>query len=170
MLTLNANGRPATFNKGAFHHLLHEISKSNHINIGDLEEQLGRAVYKSKDTIHKWHTKGPVGPDTFDSVERLAIALNLSSPAPLLHFIDGGNRSVDQLNDRQINAAKRIYDICIWFLNEFCEFIYEDLHGIYLETLNSTDLLEEQAMETPDPYEIYDQTMTRLNTIIETYV
>ena len=49
---------------------------------------------------------------------KIAKTLGLSDWPLLTKEIDGGN-TMTQLTERQKNAAKRIYDVCIWFLSEF---------------------------------------------------
>lgn len=113
------NGKRAVFNKEGFRHLLKQKVLHEHSKMGELEEQLAGQLHVSADTVHKWHQAKSGGPGNFELVEELAAALKLSNCANLLIFIDDGGIEMEHLTDRQKNAAKRIYDLCIWFLYEF---------------------------------------------------
>lgn len=82
-----------------------------------LEEQIAEELQVAVDTVHGWHY-GKNAPSGIEYVKGLATALELKDYFLLLTEHDGG-QDMNQLTDRQMSAAKRIYDICIWFLSEF---------------------------------------------------
>ncbi len=112
------NGRRAEFNKLAFQHYVKEKARREKIAISKLEEQIGISVGVSRDAVHHWIYKQG-GPSDVERIVQLAKVLNVEDPAWLLTFIDDGGIEMERLTDRQKTAAKRIYDICIWFLYEF---------------------------------------------------
>lgn len=113
------DGRRAVFNKEGFQHLLKEKNRRKHIKIGELEKNLAEALSVSPDTIHKWRMTKGGGPSDSELVKDLANALGLTDCSKLLIYFDDGGMDMERLTDRQKTAAKRIYDLCIWFLYEF---------------------------------------------------
>lgn len=109
----------AVFNKEGFRHILKEKARQEHTTMGKLEEQLASNLYVSPDAVHKWHQANSGGPGSYEMVKKLAEAMELSDCSNLLMFINDGGIEMERLTDRQKTAAKRIYDICIWFLYEF---------------------------------------------------
>lgn len=109
----------AVFNKEGFRHVLKQKARQEHTTMGKLEEQLAGTLYVSPDAVHKWHQANSGGPGSYEMVKKLAEAMGLSDCSNLLTFIDDGGIEMERLTDRQKTAAKRIYDICIWFLYEF---------------------------------------------------
>ena len=83
-----------------------------------MEVQIANEIGVSPDTVHKWNYSGG-GPMDVDAVKRLAAALDISDPSLLFISNDDGGTTMQQLTDRQKAAAKRIFDICVWFLHEF---------------------------------------------------
>ena len=116
--TYSVNGQRATFNKIAFKHFMKEKSRDEKVSISKLEQLLADQLHVAANTIHKWNYNGG-GPSDYLMVRQLAEALNVTDSTKLLNFIDEGERNMTTLNDRQLSAVKRIYDICIWFLHEF---------------------------------------------------
>lgn len=109
----------AVFNKEGFRHILKEKARQEHTTMGKLEEQLASNLYVSPDAVHKWHQANSGGLGSYEMVKKLAEAMELSDCSNLLMFINDGGIEMERLTDRQKTAAKRIYDICIWFLYEF---------------------------------------------------
>ncbi len=112
------DGKPAVFHKKGFQHLLTQKSIKEKIAKSKLEVQIANEIGVSPDTVHKWNYSGG-GPMDVDAVKRLAAALDISDPSLLFISNDDGGTTMQQLTDRQKAAAKRIFDICVWFLHEF---------------------------------------------------
>lgn len=112
------NGRRAVFNKEGFRHLLTQKARKEKMAKSTLEVQISNSIGVSAETVHKWIYNGG-GPMDASMIDPLAKAMDISDPTLLLTFIDDGGMEMERLTDRQKNAAKRIYDICIWFLHEF---------------------------------------------------
>lgn len=113
------DGRTAVFNNAAFRYYLKKKTSNREApNLNELYYQLGTAVGRSADAVEKWYKLDEGGPSKLELVKQLAKALDLPDYTLLLNFTDGGI-PMEKLTDRQKDAAKRIYDICIWFLDEF---------------------------------------------------
>ena len=111
-------GRRAEFNKTAFCHYIKKKSRREKIPISKLEALIGENVGVSANAVHHWiYKKG--GPGDAEMIAPLARILDIADPAQLITFVDNGGTEMERLTDRQKTAAKRIYDICIWFLYEF---------------------------------------------------
>ena len=111
-------GRRAEFNKTAFYHYVKQKSRREKIAISKLEELIGESVGVSANAVHHWiYKKG--GPGDAEMIAPLAKILDIADPAQLIIFVDNGGTEMEHLTDRQKTAAKRIYDLCIWFLYEF---------------------------------------------------
>lgn len=111
-------GRRAEFNKTAFCHYVKQKSRREKIAISKLEELIGESVGVSANAVHHWiYKKG--GPGDAEMIAPLAKILDIADPAQLIIFVDNGGTEMERLTDRQKTAAKRIYDLCIWFLYEF---------------------------------------------------
>lgn len=116
--TYSVNGQRATFNKVAFQHFIRDKSRREKKSISKLEQDLAEELQVAANTIHKWNYNGG-GPIDYATVQLLSKALKINDATLLLNFIDDGENNMTKLNDRQLAAVKRIYDICIWFLHEF---------------------------------------------------
>lgn len=115
--TFNVDGRQMVFSFPAFKMVFETFRRKKDLRVGDLQEQLAKALKVSKDTVINWR-KGKNGPIDVDTIQRIASVLEIKDFKLLLSETDGGN-SMIQLTDRQITSAKKIYDKCIWFLSEF---------------------------------------------------
>lgn len=219
------NGRCAEFNNSACQYYVKEKMRRDKIKITKLEEQIGIALNVSRETVHHWiYRQG--GPSDMERIIRLANFLDVEDPAFLMTFLDNGGKDMEHLTDRQKTAAKRIYDICIWFLYEFnrtdgfndywldfkesgsedpesaiydlvegmigkinmvldqeyfdlrgcdiyddfCEYVSEDLYGIYDGKLSYGYRFEASANENPTTSQDYDKAMIRLLTIVDKYM
>ena len=111
------NGMQMVFNPTGLQSAITTKHRERNITKTALMEELAMKMGISVETIRGWH-KGKNGPIDYATVESLADALGLSDISILVITNDGGNEMV-QLTERQKAAAKRIYDICIWFLSEF---------------------------------------------------
>lgn len=81
------------------------------------EKKIADELSISVDAVHKWRY-GKSSPNYLELVKQLAAAINVNDYQKLLKSVDGGNSNM-KLNERQVTAVKKIYDICIWFLMEF---------------------------------------------------
>lgn len=110
-------GKKMQFDSNNFKILIKSYGKRNKMKNQDVEQSLANGLNVSADTVHKWHY-GMSTPTDVDLVKGLSKILDLDDFTTLLKSVDGGN-SMGKLSDRQITAVKKVYDICIWFLNEF---------------------------------------------------
>ncbi len=113
----NINGKQMVFSFSGFNRIFTTYQRAHKMKVGELEEFLSEKLGVSIDTVHNWHCKKN-GPIDDKQVKNIAAALEISDFMLLLTETDGGN-SMTQLTDRQKDAAKRLYDKCLWFLNEF---------------------------------------------------
>ena len=111
------DGKKMQFDSNNFKILIKSYGKRNKTKNQDVEQSLANGLNVSIDTVHKWHY-GMSTPTDVDLVKELSKILDLDDFTTLLKSVDGGN-SMGKLTDRQITAVKKVYDICIWFLNEF---------------------------------------------------
>ena len=112
------NGRRAVFNKEAFQHYVKQKTRREKITVTKLKESIQKGVGVSAEAVQHWIYKEG-GPGDPEMIVPLAEILGLEDPTLLLTFLDDGGTEMERLTDRQKTAAKRIYDICIWFLHEF---------------------------------------------------
>lgn len=111
------NNSNVIFNTERFRLELKKLRDKNKIPFLQLEQQLADKLGVSTDTVHGWHY-GKNGPIDINIVQHLAQILEIDNFTLLLKNING-EHCMQQLTDRQKNAVKRIYDICIWFLDQF---------------------------------------------------
>ena len=111
------DGKKMQFDTNNFKILLKSYGKRNKMKSQDVERSLANALNVSSDAVHKWHY-GMSTPTDVELVKELARTFDLDDFTTLLKSVDGGNR-MGKLTERQITAVKKVYDICIWFLNEF---------------------------------------------------
>lgn len=111
------DGNKMQFDSNNFKILIKSYGKRNKRKSQDVELSLANGLNVSTDTVHKWHY-GMSTPTDVDLVKELAKILDLEDFTTLLKSADGGN-SMGKLTERQITAVKKVYDICILFLNEF---------------------------------------------------
>ena len=81
-----------------------------------MEEKIGSFVCVSSSAVHNW-VQGENGPDNIDIIIKLAEFFNIKFEL-LLKNMDAEKKK-DNLNNRQLDAIKRIYDEIISFLHEF---------------------------------------------------
>lgn len=111
------NGMQAVFNPTGLQTVITATHRQKKISKAALMEEIATKIGVSVETVRGWY-KGKNGPIDYAAVESLASALGITDISILLITIDGGTE-MTQMTERQMSAAKRIYDICIWFLNEF---------------------------------------------------
>lgn len=111
------NNINVVFNTEYFRLKLKELREKNKLPFWQLEQQLADKLDISADTIHGWHY-GKNGPIDIEVVKQLAQAIEIKDFTMLLKTKKDQN-NMTQLTNRQKNAVKRIYDICICFLEKF---------------------------------------------------
>lgn len=105
------------FDSAAFKNYFEVMKKKTHISGEKMEQQLAEQLNISKDAIHKWvYEKN--GPGNLELIKNLANALDIKDYRELLMDIDEEKQMIS-ITNRQMDAVKRIYDVCIWFLDEF---------------------------------------------------
>ena len=113
----DVDGKQMVFSFQAFNTIFNNYHSSKHLKVKSLIEQMRDKLGVSYDTVQNWRKKKN-GPADLEMVKSIASALEIKDYTILLTEKDGGNKMA-QLTDRQKTAAKKIYDKCIWFLNEF---------------------------------------------------
>ena len=86
------------------------------ISKGDMAETLAEELGRSADGIRKWRS-GENGPSDLQVIRDAAKRLQTDWK----NFVQkvGGQPMTTVLTERQKDAAKRIYDVLVWFLDEF---------------------------------------------------
>lgn len=128
----DVDGKLMEFSSSALRRVFETRKRADKTTFAAQEHSLAEALGVSDDTVHNWHYNKN-GPIDIDAVKAVASALEMEDYMLLLTETDG-SKKMTQLTDRQKTAAKKIYDKCIWFLNEF----------------NSTDGFNEYWLELKD--------------------
>lgn len=115
--TYDVDNKKMEFDVQSFKNIFNTFRHSKKITAGSVEELIAEKLQVATDTVHGWHY-GKNAPSGIEYVMELAKAIELNDYSILLKESNGG-QDMKQLTDRQLSAAKRIYDVCIWFLNEF---------------------------------------------------
>lgn len=154
----NVDGKKVRFDSHIFEKCFDEFRRREKLNVHELEERLAEKLNVSPEAIHNWRF-GQNGPGNADMLTILANELGLPDRAPLLKEIDGGNK-MPNLNERQIIAAKKIYDVCIWFLSEFDN---SDGFNDYWY------VFKDKGSENPeeDIYELVEKKMNRVRLVLD---
>lgn len=186
-------GRKVIFNHKALHEQFNRYKDGVDTTRYVLEDTIGKKMNTSGSTIDNW-IKGKNCPENLKVVERLAEVLELVDYKILLSAFK--EESLQALNDRQKSAAKRIYDACIDIIGEVfyaekceitdpeiakkikklgivCDQEYFDLREteIYNELCEAaSELMNISAMDREDASDLCDETMIRLNTILDRYI
>ncbi len=110
------DGNRYCFNCQAFRTLINLQAKKRNLAKGALTDSLSKKLHVSADAINKWKS-GTNGPADIETIRSIGAYFHVDWKH-LLKNADGGN-SMAQLTERQKDAAKRVYDVLIWFLEEF---------------------------------------------------
>jgi len=110
------NNEQYVFDREALKSALREVSKRKQITKEKLIDDLARKNVATCDTIKNWQY-GKCSPVSVEEIMILADALEIEGMR--LFKKCEGEEKVERLTERQLDAAKRIYDIMIWFLDEF---------------------------------------------------
>jgi transcriptional regulator with XRE-family HTH domain len=114
--TYELDGKKKKFNSVGFRRRVETYCKANKITKAKFEQLLEEKINWDKETIHKW-IYGKNNPNDLEVVKSLANELGISDYIQLLDDVE--DEKMKQLTDRQVTAVKKIYDSCVWFLNEF---------------------------------------------------
>lgn len=104
------------FNSKVFRECVDHYARERHITKTKAIEEIADKLCATKDKLNKWKY-GDHGPGDLDTIEELADLFRIDWML-LLRKVDGGTK-MKQLTERQKDAAKRIYDVLIWSLDEF---------------------------------------------------
>ena len=110
------DGEKYVFNSDAFRSRIDHYAKEQNQSKGQVAEGLSKRLQVTPDAVNNWKY-GKNGPSDLDTIKAMADYLHTDWKL-LVKKTDGGI-IMTQLTDRQKDAAKRIYDILIWFLEEF---------------------------------------------------
>ena len=153
------NGRRAVFHKEAFRHYVTQKSRKENVPIKKVLELIGDHVGVTADAVQHWmYKKG--GPSGAELIAPLAKVLDVADPTWLLTFVEDGGTEMERLTDGQKTAAKRIYDICIWFLYEFKQ--TDGFNDYWLKFKDSGS----QDPES-DIYEMVDEMIDKVNLVLD---
>lgn len=111
------NGKRVRFDEHLFNKSFENYRRKEKISVGELEQRIADKTHVSREAVHNWRFMKN-GPSGIDVIKAIAEVLGITDWTLLIKEIDGGDNMIP-LTDRQKEAAKRIYNICIWFLNEF---------------------------------------------------
>ena len=105
-----------SFNNIAFRSCIDSCAKGKGISKGQIAEGLANELSVTPDAVNNWKY-GKNGPADMETIKEIAMYLHVDWEL-LVKKVNGGN-TMKQLTERQKDAAKRIYDIMILFLEEF---------------------------------------------------
>ena len=109
-------GEQYVFDREAFKSALCGVSRRKEISKEKLIDDLVQKRISTRDTIKNWQY-GKSSPASVDEIMAVAVALEIDWMR--LFKKCEGEEKVERLTERQLAAAKKIYDIMIWFLDEF---------------------------------------------------
>ena len=112
--SFEVDGHLYRFDGRAFNSIFNGICIEKNMGKGQMEDQLVKKLRCSAEAIRKWKS-GRHAPSDFDRIMSIAAALEV----PWEWLVKEEKADMKQLTDRQKDAAKRIYDVLIWFLDEF---------------------------------------------------
>lgn len=119
MRTFTVNDKEVQFNAEAFDQAIVLFCRKQRLKIGDVEELVSDKIGVSRETLRNWR-KGSNGPSDPELIEKAAERLNVTDWTTLFSEVktDGGTE-MTRLSEKQIEAVKRIYDVCTETLNHF---------------------------------------------------
>ena len=110
------DGIPYRFNNSAFKSCMVNYGKINNITKDKTMDELSGKLGVTKDAVNNWQY-GRNGLSNPENIKKAADFLHIDWLL-LVKKVDG-EITMFKLTERQKDAAKRIYDILIWFLEEF---------------------------------------------------
>lgn len=105
-----------SFSSMSFRSVFDRYAKENKITKGRNAENLRKWVNVSVDAVNNWKY-GKNGPADMETIKNIAEYLHVDWQ--LLMIKTNGGNTMTKLTERQKDAAKRIYDVLIRFLEEF---------------------------------------------------
>ena len=115
-------GKHVSFDTRAFRDAFNIYCKIAGTSKADAEEDLGAHLHTTASAIHNWRF-GNNGPGDLELIRMAGEFLGCGDWRLLFKEVEE-DKSVSKLTDRQLDAAKRIYDILVWFLT-----VYSDTDG-----------------------------------------
>ena len=150
------NGTQFIFNDKAFKSCVINAAKVRDTTQGKIMDDLSVKLDVSKDAVNNW-LYGRNGVSDPEMIKKAAEYLQVDWTL-LVKKLDRGI-TMFQLTERQKNAAKRIYDVLIWFLEEFSN--TDGFNSWWLE-------FKEQGVHDPEDaiYERITQMQERVQLVI----
>ena len=116
MTTFVVDEKNMIFDSEVFNSLFKSAAKNKSITFTQLEESIADDANLSREAVHNWRF-GTNGPAELQTIKTIATTMSITDFKVLLK--ETGTGKVQQLNERQKNAVKRIYDTIIDFLWKF---------------------------------------------------
>lgn len=126
--TFTIDGKPMHFNTYVFNSCFKDYCRKNRASLGKMTTQIAEKLNVSDEAVRNWR-KGVNGPSDLEKIADLEQALGLEAGL-LLRTVEEETQ-MTKLSDRQLTAAKKIYDAIIDFLNEFKD--TEGFNAIWLD-------------------------------------
>ena len=157
MRVFTENGVQYCFNRITFRSLVDRYAKENGISKGQVADDISKHLHVTTDAVNKWKY-GKNGPADMDTIKEIAVYLHVDWLFLVKKEIGGS--AMTQMNERQKDAAKRCYDVLIWFLEEFSN--TDGFNSWWLD-------FKEQGSQNPedDIYERITQMEERVRLVIE---
>ena len=109
------DGVKCSFNSSAFRDCINHSAK-NGKSKGDIADELSKQLHVTIDAVYNWKYEKN-GPADEDTIKQIAAYFHIDWQLLMKKTSSGTTET--QLSERQKDAAKRIYDVLIWFLEEF---------------------------------------------------
>lgn len=135
--TFTIDGKPMQFNTYLFDSCFKDYCKKNKTSLGKMAIQIAEELCVSDEAVRNWR-KGINSPSDLEKISDLENILGLET-GRLLRTVQEDSE-MERLTDRQLTAAKKIYDAIIDFLNDF-----KDTEGF------NTIWLDEKRRGNDDP-------------------
>ena len=145
------------FRNSVFRDLVGHYADARSITKEQVELEISDLFGITTDAVHKWEY-GPNGPSKIERIKKTAEYLRVDWT--LLVKKETGGNALTQLSERQKDAAKRCYDVLIWFLEEFSN--TDGFNSWWLE-------FKEQGSQNPedDIFERITQMEERVRLVLE---
>ena len=155
--TYEVDGKEVFFNHLAFKHLAKAFCKDHSINQVDMLDSIANKTGFSASTVSNW-LRGKNAPLDVETIEQLAQSLGLKDMKILLNEVHR-RTNMDRSNQRQIEAAKRITDKCLWYLSNY---LNSDGYDKYFQ--------EYEASGVENPFaEVFDLAESFYNELMTVY-
>ena len=111
--TYKVNGKTYAFDFFCFNEYFNTFRKENKLSVGDAELLLAEKVGISENAVHSWRNRVNA-PSDISMIDPIAETLGVSNKNTLL--IERKEKKMENLNERQMEAVKRIFDSIIQLL------------------------------------------------------